>query len=110
MAAFGDVILSFIVAWIISTVIIYAVTKLFGETEGLGTALVAAIVGTIIYTIVYFFLGHGLLTAFIAGIFWLLALKSLYKIGWIKSLVIAVIIWIVASIVGIFLPTLGGPV
>jgi hypothetical protein len=110
MVTYTDVVLSFIVALIISTVIIYAVTKLFGETEGLGTALIAAIVGTVIYTIVYFFLGHGLLTALIAGIFWLLALKSLYKIGWIKSLVIAVIIWIVASIVGIFLPTLGGPV
>lgn len=109
MVSFADVALSFIVALIISSVIIYAVTRLFGETEGFGTALIAAIVGTIIYTIVYFFLGHGLLTALIGGIFWLLALQSLYKIGWIKSLVIAVIIWVVASIVGSFLPTLGGP-
>jgi hypothetical protein len=38
------------------------------------------------------------------------ALQFLYKIGWIKSLVIAVVIWIVASIVGLFLPTIGGPV
>jgi hypothetical protein len=101
---------SFIIALIISTVIIYAITKLFGEKEGLFTALLAAIIGSIIYTIVSYFLGYGLLTAFIAGIFWLLALQLLYKIGWIKSLIIAVIIWIVASIVGLFLPTIGGPV
>lgn len=101
---------AFIVALIISTVIIYVITRLFGEKEGLLTAFLAAIVGTVIYTVVYYFLGAGLLTALIAGIFWLLALRYFYKIGWLKSLVIAIIIWIVASIVGLFLPTLGGPV
>ena len=54
--------------------------------------------------------GPGLIVAVIGGIFWLIALQHLYKIGWIKSLVIAVIIWIVTSIVGWFLPTLIGPV
>ena len=109
MVSYVGILVSFVVALIISTVIIYAITKLFGETEGLSTAFLAAIVGTVIYTIVYYFLGHGLVTAFIAGIFWLLALQYLYKIGWLKSLVIAVVIWIVASIVGMFLPTIGGP-
>jgi hypothetical protein len=37
---------------------------------------------------------------------WLLALQWLYSIGWIKSLVIAVAIWIVMSIAGLFLPVL----
>jgi uncharacterized membrane protein YvlD (DUF360 family) len=100
---------SFVIALIISTVIIYAITKLFGEKEGLLTAFLAAIIGSIIYTIVNYFLGYGLIAAFIAGIFWLLALQLLYKIGWLKSLLIAVIIWIVASIVELFLPTIGGP-
>jgi hypothetical protein len=54
--------------------------------------------------------GPGLIAAIIGGIVWLIALQHLYKIGWIKSLVIAVIIWIVTSIVGWFLPTLMGPV
>jgi hypothetical protein len=54
-------------------------------------------------------MGQGLLAAFIAGIAWLLALQVLYKIGWIKSLIIAVVIWGVTSIVGWFLPTLIGP-
>ena len=110
MVTYAATVLSFIVALIISAVIIFAITKLFGEKEGLGTAVLAAFIGTIIYTIMYYFLGQGLVAAVIGGIFWLIALQHLYKIGWIKSLVIAVVIWIVTSIVGLFLPTLTGPV
>jgi hypothetical protein len=103
-------VVAFIVAWIISTVIIYVVTRLFGEKKDITTALIAALAGTIIYTIVYYFIGHSLITAIIAGIAWLIALRALYSIGWLKSLATAIVIWIVATIVGWFLPTLGGPV
>jgi hypothetical protein len=99
----------FIVALIISTVIIYIITKLFGEREGIITAFLAALIGTVIYIIVYSLIGQGWIAAFIAGIVWLLALQFLYKIGWLKSLVIAVVIWIATTIVGWFLPTLTGP-
>ena len=110
MVTYAATLLSFIVALLISAVLIYLITKLFGETEGLGTALIAAFAGTIIYTIVYYFLGQGLVAAVIGGIFWLLALQHLYKIGWIKSFALAVVIWIVTSIAGLFLPTLLGPI
>jgi len=94
---------------IISTVIIYVVAKLLGETEDIKTALIAALIGTVVYTIIYYLLGTGWIAAFIAGIAWLLALQVLYKIGWLKSLLIAVAIWIVTTIVGWLLPTLTGP-
>jgi hypothetical protein len=110
MVTYAATVISFIAALIISAFVIFVITKLFGETEGLDTALIAAFVGTVIYTIVYYFLGQGLVAAVIGGIFWLLALQRLYKIGWIKSFVIAVVIWIVTSIVGLFLPTVVGPV
>jgi len=110
MVSFADGLLVFVVALIISTVIIYLITKLFGEKEGILTALFAALIGTVIYTIVYYLLGPGWIAAIIAGIAWLLALRFLYKIGWLKSLIIAIVIWIVATVVGWFLPTLGGPV
>lgn len=100
----------FVVALIISTVIIYLITKLLGEKEGITTAFLAAIIGTVIYTVIYYFLGNGLLGAIIAGIAWLLALQFLYSIGWLKSLLIALVIWVVTVIVGMFLPTLPGPV
>jgi hypothetical protein len=106
--ALGSVV-GFILALIISTIVIFVVAKLTGEREGLMTAFLAALIGTIIYIIAYFLLGNGLLAAVIAGIFWLLALKALYKIGWLKALLIAVLIWILTAIVGIFLPTLTGP-
>ncbi|MFA5312672.1 MAG: hypothetical protein WC375_05030 [Methanomassiliicoccales archaeon] len=80
-----------------------------GEKEGIGNAFLAALIGTVIYAVVYFLLGNGLLAAIIAGIVWLLALKGLYNIGWGKAFVIAIIIWIMAIVVGIFLPTLSGP-
>jgi hypothetical protein len=90
-------------------VIIYLITKFFGEKEGITTAFFAALIGTVIYAIVFYLLGQGLIAAIIAGIGWLLALQYLYNIGWLKSLVIAVVIWIVTSIVGWFLPTLTSP-
>jgi len=101
--------IGFIIALVISTIIIYLVAKLTGEREGAGTALVAAIVGTIIYTLAYYFLGNGFWAAGLGGIVWLLALKALYRIGWIKAFLIAVLIWIITALVGIFLPTLAGP-
>lgn len=110
MATIVSAVVWFVLALIISALIIYLVTKLFGEKEDIRTALIAALVGTAVYTIVYYLLGNGLIAAFIAGIVWLLALQNLYSIGWIKSLLIAFVVWIVTSIAGVFLPTLTGPI
>jgi len=110
MAPIIGTILMFVLALIISAVVIFIVTRLFGETEDIKTAIIAAFIGTAIYTVIYYLIGQGLIAAFIAGIVWLVALQKLYTIGWIKSLIIAVVIWIVTSIVGWFLPVLTGPV
>jgi hypothetical protein len=110
MAATATIGLSFVIALIVSTIIIFVVTKLFGEKEGIITALIAALAGTIIYTIASWLLGTGFISAFIGGIVWLVALQFLYRIGWLKSLVIAVIVWLVTGFVGWYLPTLAGPI
>ena len=102
-------IIIFIIGIIVSTAIIYIVTKLFGEKGDIKTAFIAAIIGTIVFTVVYALLGRGLLPGAIGAIAWLLALKSLYKMDWIKVIVVAVIIWIVASLVGSVVPTGVGP-
>jgi uncharacterized membrane protein len=95
---------------LVSTIVIYIVTKLMGEKEGFGKALLAAVIGTVIYALAYFLLdGNGLLAAIGGGIVWLLALRALYKIGWFRALIIAVLIWILATVIGYFLPTLSGP-
>ena len=102
------VVLNFVISLVVSTIIIYIVTKLLGEKEGLGSAILAAFIGAIIYTGAYFFLGTGLLAAIIGGVAWLIALGSIYEIGWLKSLLIAIMVWIVISILS-FLPTVAGP-
>ena len=101
--------IGFIIGLAISTIIIYIITKLFGEKEGIGRAFLTAIIGAVIYGITYFLLGQGWLAAIIGGIAWLLALKGLYKIGWLKALVIAAVVWAAATVVGLLLPTVTGP-
>ena len=108
MALFG-IIIGFLASLIISSIIIYATTKLFGETEGFGTALLTAFVGAIIFTLVTNLLGIGWIAALIGGIAWLLALGSFYSIGWLKSALIALIIWVIATLISIILPTVAGP-
>ena len=95
----------FIIGLIVSTIIIYVVTRLFGEKEGIARAFMTAIIGAVIYGIAHFLLGNGFLSATIGGVAWLLALRGLYNIGWLKALIIAVVIWIFSAIVGVLLPT-----
>jgi hypothetical protein len=98
-----------LIGLLVTTVIIYAVTRMMGERESIGRAMLAAVVGMLVYALAYWLLGSGLLAAIVGGIFWLLALKALYKIGWVKATVIALLIWVLNSITGWFLPTLKGP-
>lgn len=103
------VLLSFVISLIVSTIVIYIVVKLFGEKEGILTAVMAALIGSAVYFAAYYFLGTGLLASVIGGVAWLIALGSLYKIGWLKSLVIAVVVWVLAALIGMVLPTVTGP-
>lgn len=99
----------FVVGLVISTVIIFITTKLFGQKEGIGRAFATAIIGAIVYSIVYFIFGSGLIAAAVGGFIWLVALRWLYDIGWLRAFVIAVIVWIAATVVGLLLPTAPGP-
>lgn len=103
------IIVGFLISLVISAVIIFLATKLFGEKEGFGTALFTAVIGSIIFTFVYYFIGIGWIASMIGGIAWLVALGSLYNIGWLKSFAIAVVIWIFATLASIVLPTITGP-
>ena len=87
-------IVSFVIGVLISTVIIYFATKLFREKEGIKHALITAIIGAIVYSVVYFLLGSGFWAALAAGVIWLLVLRAMYRIGWLKAIVIAIVVWI----------------
>jgi len=103
----------FALSLLISAIIIFVVTKVFGEKEGFLHALLAAFVGAIIYTALYYVFGSiselaGLkwVASIIGGIGWLVALRFLYSIGWLKALLLAIVIWVISAIVGFFLPNL----
>lgn len=104
-------IILFVISLFVSAIIIYIVTKILGEKEGFGTAILASFVGSIIYAGAYYFLRpeFGWIASIIGGIAWLIALGLLYKIGWLKSLAIAIIVWVLAAVVNYFLPTVTGP-
>jgi uncharacterized membrane protein YvlD (DUF360 family) len=102
-------IIIFLIGLVISTIIIFIVTRLFGERESVKIAFITAVIGAVIYTVIYYLLGNGLVAAIVGGIVWLMSLKWLYKMGWLKSILVAVIIWIIASVVGVLLPTASGP-
>ncbi len=104
------VLIGFLVSLAISAIVIFIATKLLGEKEGLGTALLAALIGSIVYSLGYFLLGNGLAAALIAGFIWLIVLGTLYNMGWAKAFVTAIVIWFFASIAGYFLPTVVGPI
>lgn len=108
MALLG-ILLGFFISLIISAIVIYLAAKLLGEREGFGTAIWAALIGSIIFALTSYFIGIGWVAALISGIAWLLALGSLYNIGWVKSFIIAVVIWVFATIVSLVLPTIAGP-
>lgn len=96
----------FLISWLVSAVVIYVAAKLLKQREGFSTALAAALIGTIIYAVANYLLGGGIWASIIGGLAWLFALRSLYKVGWLMSALIALIIWIFSAIASWFLPTL----
>ena len=104
-----DAFVRFLVGLLISTVVIYVVTFFMRQRRSVKLAFFAAIIGSIVYYIAFIALGHSFLSAVLGGIAWLLALKAIYRMGWLKALIVAVTIWIITTFVGEWLPTALGP-
>ena len=103
-------IIVFVISLVISTVIIYFITKVFGEREGIKYAFLAASCGSIIYGILNNnLIGNNIITSIIGGALWIFVLKIIYRMKWLKALLITFIIWIITSLIGILIPTLPGP-
>lgn len=93
-------LIGFFISLIISGLIIFISTKILGEDEGFGTAILAAFIGSILFSIVAIFLGTGWIASLIGWVAWLLAIGSLYHIGWIKSFFVSILIWFFTMILG----------
>ena len=87
----------------------FFITKLFGEREGMKYSFLAAFSGTLIFSILNNLFVNNIIKSIIGGAIWFFALKIIYKMKWLKTLLIAFMIWIVASLVGILIPTLPRP-
>ena len=72
-------VLIFVIGLVVSTIVIYFVSRFVGTKRGLKVAFFTAIIGSLIYATVYFLVGNGLLAAVLGGIAWLLALKGLVQ-------------------------------
>ena len=101
----------FVIGLVVSTIIIFIVTKLFRGRTNIGKAFITAVIGALVWVVVYRLFGHGLLAIVVGGIAWLLALKWLYGLSWTRAAIIAVIIWIVSYFVTVALGihTVTGP-
>jgi uncharacterized membrane protein YvlD (DUF360 family) len=102
------IIIGFLISLLISTIIIYIAIKIMGQEEGFWAALLTSLIGTLIYTLAYYLLGTGLWAALIGGFAWLIAIRYIYHIGWIKSIIIAILIWIITSLVSLLYPVIKG--
>lgn len=100
-------LISFLWSLIISGIIIFISTKLMGEDEGFGTAIFAAFIGALLFGIVAIFLGTGWIAGLVGFIVWLIAIGSLYQIGWLKSFLISMIIWFFTILLGLIMSILG---
>lgn len=106
----SDRIIIFLIWLLISTVVIYVVTLFMRQRRSIKLSLFTAIIGSVVYVIAYVQLENGFLSAILGGIAWLLALKAIYHMGWLKALIVAVGIWIITTVIGVLLPTAIGPV
>lgn len=107
--AYIQYLVSFLAGLIVSGLVIYLVTSFLGKKRGITTAVFAALAGSLISTVVSFFIGVGLLSTLVGGIVWLMAIRHFYNIGWLRSVLVALGIWILMNIVSKFLPTISGP-
>ena len=98
-------LLLFVISWIVSAVIIFFATSFFGRRERFSTALAASLIGAIIYAAANYLLS-SFLASIVGGLAWLIALRSLYRVGWFRSILIALFIWLLSAIASWFLPTL----
>jgi hypothetical protein len=102
-------IIIFLIGLLVSTLVIYVVTLFMRQRRSMKLALFTAVIGSVVYGIAYVLLGNGFLSAVLGGIAWLLALKAIYHMGWLKALIVALGIWIITTVIGVLLPTTIGP-
>jgi len=100
-------LVNFLLGWLVSTVAVWLALKIFpGEQkrESFAGAALTALAGAIVFWL--FRLVEIPFGTVIAWIVWLYLLKRLQGVGWLGAAILAVLIYIVNTVFGFFLPTL----
>ena len=104
-----NIIFVFLLSLLVSGIIIYFVTRMFGASNGILRAIVTALIGTIVYTGAHYIIETSWIAPVVAGIVWIVAISFIYKVGFLKSAGIGLVIWIFATVIDVLLPTVSGP-
>lgn len=110
-------ILMLIIAWIFASIPVYVAARIIvGKKASMGKAMLATLVGPIVFTIamvlssitLYLFLGElsSLLAIILAFLAWLASYKTIFDVGWIGALSIAIVSSIIFLIIVIALSAL----
>lgn len=110
-------ILMLFIAWIFASIPVYIAARIIvGKKASMGKAMLATLVGPIVFTIaivlssitLYLFLGElsSLLAIILAFLAWLASYKTIFDVGWIGALSIAIVSSIIFLIIVIALSAL----
>ncbi|MEM1692323.1 MAG: hypothetical protein QW394_04125 [Thermofilaceae archaeon] len=100
-------VIGLVIGWLVSGVAVWLALKLFPgrqKRESFGGALLTALVGAVIFGV--FAMLKIPFGTVIAIVVWLYALKKIQNVGWLGAAVLAVLIYIINAILGLFLPTI----
>lgn len=100
-------IIGLVIGWLISGVAVWLALKLFPgrqKRESFGGALLTALVGAVIFGV--FAMLKIPFGTIISIVVWLYALKKIQNVGWLGAAALAVLIYIINAILGLFLPTI----
>lgn len=79
--------------------VIWVAARVVFAEDGLVASAIAALVGSVVFGL----LGASTsLLYFFALILWLLALRFLFAIGWLRAAVLAGVIWLINLVVALF--------
>ncbi|ABP94752.1 MULTISPECIES: hypothetical protein [Metallosphaera] len=102
-------ILSLIIAWVIASVPVWLSAKLFSSKASLGKAMVATFVGILAFLILDRLISPfshliALIVGFIA-VLWVF--KTIFDVGWLSSLGIAIVAFVITMIILVILAAIG---
>ncbi|MEM3547330.1 MAG: hypothetical protein QXU47_06045 [Candidatus Bathyarchaeia archaeon] len=108
--SFTVLVLMLLIAWIFASIPVYIAARIIaGKKASIGKAMLATLVGPMVFTIVmalssitlYLFLGvlAQVLAVILAFIAWLASYKSIFDVGWVGALSIAIVSSIIFLII-----------